>query len=183
MNELNLDSILSDLKGLGVKELGIPLEIETANGGKVTFTISNIPTSQEIEALLSAEEYKGHHWMQRIKCEILSRAITTINGVRISELKDPYVVDQLDPSRVLHIRSVLRELMFTWGPETLQVVWRVFMNHCQNLEDQLMASFPEAAVITEYERRFYEKTLKIVDEFTREMVAEEMGVETPPTEE
>lgn len=180
--ELNLDAILSDLKGLGVKELGVPLEIETVSGRKVVFTISNIPTSQELEALLAAEEFKGHHWMQRIKCEVLSRAVTTLNGVRLADLQEPYVTDQLDNSRTVHIRSALRDLMFTWGPETLQVVWRVFMNHCQNLEDSLMASFPEAAVITEYERRFYEKTLKIVDEFTREMVAEELGVEAPPEE-
>lgn len=183
MNELNINDILSDLKGLGVRELATPLEIETVSGRKVVFTLSNIPTSQEIESLLAAEEFKGHHWMQRIKCEILSRAITTLNGVTLSALEDPYVVDQLHPSNVVHVRSALRDLMLTWGPETLQVVWRVFMNHCQNLEDQLMSSFPESAVITEYERKFYEKTLKLVDDFTREMVADEVGAEAPPIEE
>ena len=168
--EFDLAGVLMDLHGLGVVELQKPIELETQNGKKVVFTLSNIPTDKEIESLLASEEFKGHHWMQRIKSEILSRAITTLNGVHLDQLVNPYVKDP--DGKQVHVRTALRDLIMSWGPETLGVVWKILMTHCQNLEDHLMASFPDAMIMTEYEKSFYERASELVDELSRGMATD-----------
>jgi hypothetical protein len=37
------------------------------------------------------------------------------------------------------------------------------------VEDNLLAAFPEQAIMTDYEQRFYERTMKIMDEISEEM--------------
>jgi hypothetical protein len=179
----NLNNLLNELRGVGITELETPLPFPTPNG-TVTVTISNISTEKEIESLLASEDFKGHHWMQRIKCEILSRALTSINGIKLSEIQEPFVQDPADPSKTIHIRTALRNQFFTWGPEALQMAWKIYMVHCQNLEDKLFDSFPEASVMTEYEKKFFERTIQVVEEFNREMMQElTEDTEAPATPE
>jgi hypothetical protein len=173
MEPLNLDQMLAEFTGTGIEELVTPIPI--SNG--VTIHLSNVATESEVEAIVASEEFKGHHWMQRIKCEILSRAVSKISDHVVSS--EDTVIDPQDPESTIGLRSALRQKMFTWAPEFLQVVWKIYMVHCQNVEDKLLASFPDSAVMTDYEQRFYDRTMQMMDEISRDVMAED----TPPIEE
>jgi hypothetical protein len=167
----NINQVISELRGVGISELETPLDFPTPSG-IVKLTISNISTEKEIESIIASEDFKGHHWMQRIKSEILSRAVTSVNGFRLADVTDPYVTDPSNPEKTIPLRAAIRNQFLSWGPEALQLAWKIYMVHCQNLEDRLFDSFPDATVMTEYEQKFFERTLRAVDEFNREMMEE-----------
>ncbi len=89
---LTLDQIIADLKGFGIEDTDAPIVI-TASGKTVSLKLANIPTEDELATLLATEEYKGHAWIARVKGEILSRSISSINGLKLSEHKDNIIND------------------------------------------------------------------------------------------
>lgn len=156
-----LDEIIKDLKGFGITESE---EIITLNVGSrvVKLRISNLPAEEEINALLGAEEFKGHMWVQRIRAEILARAISWINGTPITG--DEYIAHPLKEHISMNIRVVLRDILMTWGVETVSILWKILMVHNQKIEDDLIESFPDTVVMTRFEQRFFEQTMQELDE-------------------
>jgi hypothetical protein len=159
----SISDILADLKGFGIEDLDqwIPL---TCGAVTVNIKMSNLPPEQESLALLAVEEMRGYAMLQEVKAELISRAISGINGVRIASLspKERMVIDPTD-GKERDIQVVLRNLINTWGQEYKHVLWKVFLVHCQNIEDRLLKSFPEAAVMTEVERRLTEEAMKKIE--------------------
>jgi hypothetical protein len=166
--EFSLDSLINDLTSLGIEALDVPVALPLQNGGVIVLYFKNISTEKEIESMVAAEEFKGHHWMQRIKAEILSRAVYKIND---TALEDSQTVEVQDS--VKGVRAALRDKLLTWGPELLQVVWRIYMVHCQQVEDRLLNSFPESATMTDYEKRFFDSSVKMMEELSEELDKED----------
>ena len=52
------------------------------------------------------------------------------------------------------VQVVLRDTIKTWGVEVMQVLWKVLMVQSQTIENRLFDNFPEAAVLTDAERRY-----------------------------
>ena len=172
----SMDEVIRGLKGFGLEENEEILSFN-AGGRTVRLRISNIPTEQEIKALLAAEEFKGYAWVQRIRCEILSRAITWIDGIPIHTLtvehrmvEDPTcAADKVGVTRA-DIQVVLRNILLGWGQEVLQTLWKVLMVHCDSIEKRMQQSFPQSALMTEVERRFFEAALKEIRDTSREVI-------------
>lgn len=165
-----LDEIILDLKGFGVEATAEPVVI-TASGRTVALKLSNIPTEEELETLLATEDYKGHAWIARVKGEILSRAISSINGTDLSTAKDEYVVDPVSGEETL-FRVALRNMIMGWGQEVVNVLWKVMMVHCQRIEDRLFESLPDAQVMTEVEKRFISQAMQEIQEAQQEVYRE-----------
>lgn len=184
----SVDEVLAGLKGFGIEEFEDILTIESA-GRKVQFRISNIASDSEMEALLATEGLKGYVWVQRIKCEILSRAISWINGINIRDLEGAARVteDPTEPGTKKDIQVVLRNLLMKWGEETLNIIWKVMMVHTQAIEDRMIAAFPDAAILTNVERRILAQAIdtieqtqaSIIEEQVRELNAMSEPPETP----
>lgn len=169
-----INDILADLKGFGIEDT--EQYIYLVSGDKrVSLKIANIPSEEERLALLAVEEYKGYIWLQEVRAEIISRAISWINGIEIRTLTPSQrrVQDPRDGSE-RDIQVVLRDLLKGWGQEIVQVLWRVLMVHSQNIENRLLESFPEAAVITEAERRFTERARKEIEDQNREAIEDQI---------
>jgi hypothetical protein len=160
------------LKGFGLEENEEILTF-VASGKTVKVRIANIPTEQEMEALIAVEGYKGYTWIQRVRCEILSRSITWINGMNIRDLKDAerVVIDPTDGKRK-DIQVALRNILMGWGQELLGVLWKILMVHSDKIEKRLKSSFPEADLTTDIERRFFEAALKEVEDTTKEVLTD-----------
>lgn len=160
-NIRTLDDILGDLKGFGISESE---EIITLNVGSrtVRLRISNLPAEEEINALLGAEEFKGHMWVQRIRAEIIARAISWIDGVPVTG--EEYIAHPLKKDVSMNIRVVLRDILMTWGVETVSILWKILMVHNQKIEDNLIESFPDTVIMTRFEQRFFEQTMQELDE-------------------
>src|ERR1700675_970077 len=94
---LSLDEIIGGLKGFGVEEFEEILTVKTRKRD-VRLKISNIPTTDEMSATLAAEEFKGYSWVKRVKVELLSRAISWIDGMSIRDLEPSkrFVTDPTD---------------------------------------------------------------------------------------
>jgi hypothetical protein len=167
-----IDEIIANLQGFGLQDFEEPLVIKSGDK-EITIQLSNIPTEEEMNALLAVEEYKGYAWMQQIKCEILSRAISSVNGINIRTMKvgERTVTDPKD-SIQKDIQVVLRNLLLGWGQEFIGVLWKVLMTHAQRIEDSLRSQFPESALMTEYEKRFLEQAIKEIDEQNVEVIKE-----------
>lgn len=168
----SVDEIIASLRGFGIEEFE---EILTINSGKrtVNLRISNIAPEDEMQALLAAEEYKDFTWMQRVKCEILSRSISYINGINVRNLEgDARLV--IDPKTKLRcdIQVVLRNIFLGWGMEVVSILWKVLMVHAQSIEDRLLDQFPDAAVMTEVERRLIALAAKELEEANSSMIKE-----------
>lgn len=161
-----IEDILADLKGLGIEEFEEILTFEVS-GKKVRMRISNIPTEEEVLSLLASEEYKGHMWVQRVRCEILSRAISWLDGVSIKGdeyVKHPFKKDRLTREPIeVNIRIALRDIIMTWGSEVTLVLWKILMVHNQKLEDRLTESFPDSTIFTEVERRFMQRVSEEIE--------------------
>jgi hypothetical protein len=171
----SLDEVIAGLTGFGLEDFEEILTLET--GGKtVKLKLSNIPTEDEMTSLLAVEGKKGYLWVQSVKIEILSRAISWINGVSIRKLegKDRIVVDPTDKNR-RDIQVALRNVLAGWGLETLHVLWKVMCVHCQRIEDRLVASFPDSAVMTEVEKRFMEQAIRDISEQNRSVITESLN--------
>jgi len=173
----SIDDIIAGLCGFGIEDNEEILTIK-ASGTQHQLRISNIPTEEEMMALLAVEESKGYLWVQKIKIEILSRAISWIDGISIRTLspKQRMVKDPTDKSGVFHkdIQVVLRNIIAGWGQEVTQVLWKVLMVHSQKIEDRLIDSFPESAIMTDVERRFFEKAMKEIEDVNKAVIAEEV---------
>ena len=167
---LTLDQILSDLKGFGIEDTEEPITLK-ASGRLISVKLSNLPNETEIEALMAAEGLKGHIWISRIKCDILAKSISWLNGVNLKEDAGIFVTSPITGIEG-HIRPVLRDMILGWGQETVNILWRILMKHCQGIEDRLYESLPDASVMTEVERRFLAKAMEEVSEVNREVLKE-----------
>jgi len=168
----SLDEVILGLKGFGLEENEEILSFE-ASGKVVKLRISNIPTDQEMKALLASEAFKGYAWVQRIRCEILSRAVTWVNGISIRDLSgtDRAVTDPTGKEgEKCDVQVAIRNIFLGWGQEVLQTLWKVLMVHCDKIEKRLQASFPDSTIMTEIERRFFDAALKEIGDANREVI-------------
>jgi hypothetical protein len=167
----SLDQILQDLSGFGLEETEEPIVI-SSKGQTLRLKLSNIPTEEELRTLLAAEEYKGHTWIARVKVEILSRSISWINGVPITDRYNTYVTDPTSKEEK-PIIAVLRDMMLsTWGQEVIGILWKIMMVHCQKIEDRLLESLPESSIMTEVEKRFLAQAMQEIAEAQRQTYEE-----------
>lgn len=164
---MTLDQILMDLKGFGVEDIQEPVVIK-ASGKSVTLTLSNIPTEEELATLLSTEEYKGHAWVARIKVEILSRSISSLNGTDLRGKGSEIVTDPSSGAET-SLQIALRNMIMGWGQEVVNVLWKILMVHCQRLEDRLFESLPDAQVMTDIEKRFIAQAVQELEEAQQEV--------------
>jgi hypothetical protein len=184
----SLEEVLAGVRFFGIEDYEEILTLD-AGGRKVQLRISNIPTEEEVAALLSQEQSKGYIWVQLIKCEMLSRAISWIDGVNIRELKGTarFVPDPTDATKAKKdVQVVLRNLILGWGQEVTTILWKAVMVHSQRIEDRLAKSFPDSAVMTEVEKRFMDQALREIEAANKNVIAEtinELTVEDKPKEE
>jgi hypothetical protein len=172
----SLDEIIAGLRGFGIEEFEEILTIK-CKGRNLRVKISNIPTTEEMLSIQAVEEFKGYLWIKRVKVELLSRAITWIDGVDILALKpeERFVTDPTDDGKVRDIQVVLRNVIMGWGQELTEVLWKVLMTHSQNIEDRMKAQFPDSAVITEVEQRLFEQAKKQLDEANKVIIEEQVA--------
>lgn len=169
-----LDDVILGLKGFGIEENEEILNFESG-GRKVSLRISNIPTEAEMMALLAAEEFKGYAWIQRIRCEILSRAITWVDGISIQKLSEEqrFVFDPTSKEETrCDIQIALRNILLGWGQEALQTLWKVLMVHSDKIEKRMQSSFPESVIMTDVERRFFETAFKEINDANKELITD-----------
>jgi hypothetical protein len=167
---LSLEEIISDLKGFGIEETSELISFG-ASGKQIQLRLANIPTEEEIETLLAVEEYKGHAWVSRVKAEILSRAISWVNGIDLKGRKDEFVVDPTT-NQEMALRVVIRNLIMGWGQEVVNILWKILMVHCQKIEDRLFESLPDSQVMTEVEKRFIGQALQEIQNAQQEVYKE-----------
>jgi hypothetical protein len=181
----SLDEVISGLKGFGIEEFEEILTID-AGGKVIKLRVSNIPTEDEMLSLMAVEGSKGYLWVQKVKVEILSRSISWVNGVQIRGLEGVArnVVDPTDGAR-RDIQVVLRNILAGWGQEVLQVLWKVVCVHCQRIEDRLVQSFPDSAIMTEVEKRFMDQAIREIADQNKSLIADGFNklVETAAAEE
>lgn len=184
---LDVSEIIQDLQGFGIEENE---EIFTLSSGKrvVRFKFSNISSEDDLEANLQNEETKGYDYFQRVKINILSRAISWINGVDLTALKGAdQIVKDPKTGALVNFRVALRNTIAGWGVEAVQVLWKALMVHMQGIEDRLFGCLPDSAVLTEVEMRYKERTERELEEITqsvlRERINQVLDEETPPEDE
>jgi hypothetical protein len=171
----SLDDVVAGLQGFGIEDFEEILTLTSA-GRTIRIRLSNIATEDEMIALMAVEGQKGYAWSQRIKCEILSRAISWIAlgdapGVNLRTLppEKRIAVDPKDKQQK-DIQVVLRNAIVGWGEELIGVLWKVFMVHAQRIEDRLVKAFPDSAVMTEVEKRFLAQATQEIEDATREQI-------------
>jgi hypothetical protein len=166
----SLDEIIGGLKGFGIEEFEEILTIKT-KGRDVRIKISNLPTTDEMSATLAADEFKGYSWVKRVKVELLSRAISWIDGMDIRNLpiEKRFVIDPTD-GKTRDVQVCLRNLIMGWGQELVEVLWKVLMTHSQRMEDRMKEQFPDSATMTEVEQRLFEQARKQIEETNRVIV-------------
>lgn len=162
-----LDDIIGGLKGFGISECEEIITLEVGSK-KVNLRISNLPVEEELNALLASDEFKGHMWIQRIRAEVISRSISWINGMSITG--DELVTHPLRDNINANIRVVLRDILLTWGIESLSILWKILMVHNQRIEDKLIESFPDTVVLTNFEQRFLQQTMRELEESQQDLV-------------
>lgn len=161
----SLDDVVAGLKGFGIEEFEEILTLKSKKGD-LRLKIANVPTSEEMLAVQASDELKGYLWIKRVKVELISRAITWLDGLDIRNLppEKRFVPDPTDPNHaVKDIQVVLRNLMMGWGQELVETLWKVLMTHSQNIEDRLKNEFPQNAITTEAEARLIERARKQMD--------------------
>ena len=164
---MTLDQIISDLKGFGIEDIQEPIIIRS-KGQVVQMKLSNIPTEDELMTLLATEEYKGHAWIARVKGEILSHSISWLNGTNLRDKKDSIVIDPTSGEEVI-FHVALRNMLMGWGQEVINVLWKILMVHCQQLEDRLFESLPDSQVMTDVEKRFISQAMQEIEAAQREV--------------
>lgn len=170
MNQtVTLDDIINDLKGFGLKETEDVITLNVGTDKTVRLRISNLPTEEELAALAASEEYKGHMWIQRVRAELLSRAISWINGQKIEGTE--YVAHPLKEGISVNIRVALRDILMTWGVESISILWKILMVHNQKIEDSLIESFPDTVIMTNFEQRFLKQAMQELEEVNKDIVA------------
>lgn len=176
----SLEDIIAGIRGFGLENYEEMLTLES-KGKKVSLRISNISTEEEISALLATETAKGYTWVQLIKCEMLSRSISWIDGVNIRELEGAarFVPDPTDTAKAKKdIQVVLRNVIAGWGEEIMNVLWKVVMVHSQRIEDRLAKSFPDSAIMTEVEKRFMDQALREIEQLNKNIITDTEEVKT-----
>jgi len=173
----SVEEVIAGLVGMGIEDFEEILTLESANR-KIRLRISNITTEDEMVALMAVEGQKGYAWTQRVKCEILSRAVSwiaigdgpglslrTLAGVQriVTDPKDNVQKD---------IQVVLRNVITGWGEELVGVLCKVYMTHCQRVEDRLLSKFPDSATQTEVEKRFMANALMEIEDATKTQIRE-----------
>lgn len=146
-------AILFDLKSFGITDAEEIITM-TIKGKKIQLRVANVSNDDEIFAQIRAEGLKGYAWVQRMRCEILSKAITWINGVSLAEVDyalDPYTNEERP------IRLILVDMLIKWGQEVVLVLWKLYMVHCQKIEDSLTEQLPDSLIMTEAEKRFMDR--------------------------
>jgi hypothetical protein len=178
----SLDEIVAGLCGFGIEELEEILTINSKSGKKIRLRISNIPTTDEMQGVMAADEFKGYLWIKRVKVELLSRAITWVGigdgkGVSLSSLAPDqrFCADPTDGGKVKDIQVVLRNLIMGWGQEITEILWKVLMTHSQNIEDRMAEQFPESTVMTEVESRLFEQARKQIEDQTAVIVQDQVA--------
>lgn len=142
--------ILADLKTFGITDAEEIITM-TVKGKKIQLRVANISNDDEIFAQIRADGLKGYSWVQRMRCEILAKAITWINGVAVADVDyaiDPYSGEERP------LRLILVDMLIRWGQEVVLVLWKLYMVHCQKIEDSLTEQLPDSLVMTEAEKRF-----------------------------
>lgn len=148
-----IDQILADLAGFGIADTEQMITI-TVKNRKVDLRLTNLSVDDEIQALLANLEVKGHVWVHQMRCDLLSKAISFINGAAITESTtalDPKTKDERP------IRPLLRDLLLGWGNQVVLVLWKIYMVHCQTVEDNLTDQLPDSVVMTKVEERFMQQ--------------------------
>ena len=179
----SIDEVILGLRGFGIEENEDILSLR-AGGKEHRLRISNIPTEAELLALLAVDDQKGYAWLQRIKAEILSRSISWIDGVSVKAYEGKMFTDPVTHDQMLW-QPALRNVIMTWGMETVGVLWKVFMVHSQRIEDRLKDAFPDTAILTDVEKRFVELAVQDIEDQAREMIKDrlstmvEEGAEAP----
>jgi hypothetical protein len=161
----SLDEVVSGLKGFGIEEFEEILTLRS-NGKVLKLKISNIPTAEEMLAVQAGDDLKGYLWIKRVKVEIISRSITWVDGIDILNMpkENRFVPDPTDPNRAMRdIQVVLRNVLMGWGQEIVEILWKVVMNHSQNIEDRLTQEFPESAKFTDVEARLVQRARQELD--------------------
>jgi hypothetical protein len=185
----SLDEIFNDLQGFGLEECD---EIITIASGPKNLRIrfSNISTVEDLTSHLAAEEKKGYEHFQTIKAEILSRAITWVNGVDLRKLEGSarLVTDPRSKQR-RDFQTVMRDTILGWGSEVMQLLWKALMVHIQKIEDRLFESLPIATVMTDVERRYLDRLEKEIEAQTQDVLRDRIeqlvdgdGTEDAPEE-
>ena len=151
MDPMVLDALLVDLKGFGITDCEEIITIEMATR-RVRLRISNVSNEDEIMSMLRADGVKGYPWIQQVRCEILARAITWIDGNVITDTT--YAMDPYQKGVERPVRLILVDLIRKWGQEVVLALWKIYMVHCQRLEDNLSEQLPDSQLMTEAERRF-----------------------------
>ena len=172
----SIDEIIAGLKGFGIEEFEEILTVK-CKGRDLRVKIANIPTAEEMLSVQAADDYKGYLWIKRVKVELLSRAITWIDGMDIRALRPDqrFAADPTDDGKVRDIQVVLRNIMLGWGQELIEVLWKVLMTHSQNIEDRMKSQFPDNATMTEVERRLFEAAKKQLDEANKVIIEEQVA--------
>jgi hypothetical protein len=172
----SLDDVIAGLRGFGLEDFE---EILTVKSGShiLQLKISNIPTSDEMLAIQAADEFKGYLWIKRVKVELLSRSISWINGINLRNLPldQRFVSDPTDKSLSKDYLVVLRNIIMGWGQEVVETLWKVVMNHSQNVEDRLKEQFPNTAIMTEAEARLIERAKKQMDDIQKVILEDQVS--------
>lgn len=174
---LSLDEVIAGLKGFGIEEFEEILTIKSSKNRTLRIKISNIPTTDEMFAVQTADEFKGYLWIKKVKVELLSRAITWIDGIDIRALAPDkrFVPDPTNNGEVRDVQVVLRNVIMGWGQELVEVLWKVLMTHSQNIEDRMKSQFPDSATMTEVETRLFEAAKKQLDEASKVIIEEQVA--------
>jgi hypothetical protein len=168
----SIEEVILGLKNFGIEENEEVLTFNSRNGKKVQLRITNMPTDEEIKALVSAEEYKGYAWVQRIRVEILSHSISWIDGMDIRALREKGVVVKDADGVNRDIQVVLRNVIMGWGQELVQTLWKIAMVHSEKIEKRYQSEFPDSTIMTEVERRFMDTVLKEIEDSSKEVIAD-----------
>src|SRR5271157_3264181 len=118
----SLDEVIAGLKGFGIEEFEEILTIK-CRGRNLRLKVANIPTSEEMFAVQAADEFKGYLWIKRVKVELISRAISWIDGIDIRNLPNEkrFIPDPTDANKAVRdIQVVLRNTIMTWGQELVE---------------------------------------------------------------
>ena len=172
----DMDAILMDLKGFGITDAE-EIVTMTVQGRKIQLRIANVSNDDEITGMVRCETVKGHAWVQRMRCEILAKAITWINGADLSQVEyalDPYSGDERP------IRLILVDLLMKWGQECVLTLWKIYMVHCQRIEDDLMEQLPDSQIMTETEKRFLARVEEELVTASAQAIAETADLAAAP---
>lgn len=168
----SLEEVIAGLRGFGIEENEEILTFTGKNGKKVRLRITNLPTDEEIKALVATEELKGYAWIQRIRVEILSRCISWIDGIDIRSLTPAQRVVTDADGKKRDIQEVLRGVLLGWGQELVMTLWKIAMVHSDKIEKRYQAEFPDSTIMTEVERRFLENVLKEIEDSGKTVIAD-----------